>query len=259
VAAITGYVSEDGRALASPGDGPTREIAPLRLAGSRLAAVLATDPDTQLDVFTENGLCYRGSFASHEPQTGAGDGEPLVTLIEGDRICGIACARGASHYAFVTERGGIKRIEQRTVAKADEEGIVAFAVPLGDRIVAVVPHGADGDILISTAGGKLLRIEAATVRPVQTGDAGGVAGIALADDDEVVSACNAEGEELLVVHAGGAGKRVPLGEYPRKGRATASSRRTSTGRRAGPARPARWPARGRSSAIRPSSSPSRAS
>jgi DNA gyrase/topoisomerase IV subunit A len=243
---ITAYVADDGRALAAPADAPAREVAPLRLAGARLVAVLRTEQERQLDVFTENGLCYRGSLADFAPETTAGDGEPLVTLIEGDRVCAVQPVEASTHYAFVTEDGVLKRIERRAIAKADADGIAAFTVPMRDRIVDVVAHGADDDLLISTAGGKLLRVDLSTVRPVQTGDAGGVAGIALAEGDRVVSAVRAAGEDLLVVHERGAAKRVPLAEYPRKGRATGgvvSAHVDRPTRGAGPAGPVAgaWP------------------
>jgi DNA gyrase subunit A len=214
------YVADDGRALVAPVDAPAREIAPLRLGGARLVAVLRCDADAQLDVFTENGLCYRGALARLEPTETAGDGEPLVELIQGDRVCAAHPVGAGSHYALVTEAGVLKRVERRTLAKADGQEVVVFAVPLRDRIVEVVPHGAEDDLLISTAAGKCLRVDLSTVRPIQTGDAGGVAGIALGDSDRVVAAARAHGAELLVVHERGAAKRVPLEEYPRKGRAT---------------------------------------
>ena len=46
----------------------------------------------------------------------------------------------------------------------------------------------------------------------------------------VVSAARAQGPELLVVHERGAAKRVPLDEYPRKGRATGGVRSQTMGR-----------------------------
>lgn len=220
MSSVTGYVTDIGTAVAVPRDVPPREFAPVRLNGSRLAAVLATTSEEQLDVFTEAGLCYRVSFSGHALERTVADGTELVPLISGDGVCAIHPSGVASHYALVTECGLVKRIERRTLAKADADGLVAFNLPLLDRLVAVVPHRADDELLISTAGGKLLRLELGLVRPILTGDAGGVAGIALTEGDRVVSACRAEGDELLVLHESGAAKRVPLAEYPVKGRGT---------------------------------------
>jgi DNA gyrase subunit A len=220
MSSITGYVTDKGAAVVAPRDLPPREFAPVRSNGSRLAAVVETTADQALDVFTDAGLCYRASLEGRALERGVAEAVELVSLISGEFVCAVHPARVASHYALVTERGLVKRIEKRTLAKADADGLVAFNVPLHDRLVAVVPHGADAELLISTAGGKLLRLDLGLVRPILTADAGGVAGIALADGDRVVCACRADGSELLVVHESGAAKRVPLDEYPVKGRGT---------------------------------------
>jgi DNA gyrase subunit A len=212
------YVASDGRALAAPGS-ETRDYAPIRLDRGELAAALSVEGNERVHVFTEAGLCYGASLFTVPRDDKVADGAQLVELIEGDRVAAVSVAGDATHYALVTEAGALKRLEARALARVDDDGTVAFRLG-NDRVVAVVPHRDADDVLVSTANGKLLRIELATVRPIQTADAGGVAGIALAEGDRVVSAAHAAREELLVLHDGGSAKRVPLADYPRKGRAT---------------------------------------
>ena len=71
----------------------------------------------------------------------------------------------------------------------------------------------------SRATGKALRLALDGIRPVKTASAGGVAGMRLEREDEVVAATRArDGELLLVLHRRGAGKAVPVADYPAKGR-----------------------------------------
>jgi DNA gyrase subunit A len=122
---------------------------------------------------------------------------------------------------FATAGGEIKRCEVRSLGALPAEGGPAYDVPEGDRIVAVVPHGRGDDAILHARGGKALRLELDAIRPVKTASAGGVAGMRLDRGDEVVGATRArDGELLLVLHRRGAGKAVPVSEYPRKGRGT---------------------------------------
>lgn len=201
---------------ASPG--LERQTAPLHHADADMAAVLAVDSAAPLHVLTQEGLCYRGSFSDLVPQSQSGDGERLIDLIEGDAVCAVLPVGTASHYLLVSEQGEIKRLEEVTLERASIDGISAYRVALGDRVVAVVPHGYEDHVLLASARGQVLRLDMRKVRTVQTGDAGGVVGMKLAQGDRVVGAARVRGSHLLTIHASGAAKRVPLSDYPAKGR-----------------------------------------
>ena len=94
-------------------------------------------------------------------------------------------------------------------------------MPEGDRLLAVVPHGPGDDAILQARDGKALRLALDGIRPVKTASAGGVAGMRLERGDEVVGATRAVDDDvLLVLHRRGAGKAVPVREYPAKGRGT---------------------------------------
>lgn len=218
---VWAYASSDGSVLVTGRSGKVTSSAPLRLADSAaLAAVIATRSDQRLLFFTERGQAFRSGL-SDNPVARTGAGKPVVPLSPGDRVAAVFSGEDAPYYLLVSAGGQIKRIPGKTIANANASGIVCCKVPDDDRIVAVVPHGQDDEILIAKAGGQLLRTETGTkLRPVPTGPAGMVAGVKLDSGDRVVCAVKAEGSSLLTVHVNGMGLAVPLSEYPVKGRAT---------------------------------------
>ncbi len=126
----------------------------------------------------------------------------------------------APYVLLVTAGGEVKRAEVAPLRRL-EPGEPLYDVPAGDRIVAAVAHDDGDDAILQARDGKALRLELRAIRPVKTPSAGGVAGMRLERGDEVVGATGTAGAELLVVlHRRGAGKAVPLADYPTKGRGT---------------------------------------
>jgi DNA gyrase subunit A len=215
------FATTDGSALVAPRASRAPSSAPVRIAASSaLVAAVATRSDQRLLIFTEQGLAARVSLSDH-PVSRGGTGRPVVPALGRDGIAAVFADDDAAYYLLVSAGGQVKRIPARTVANANTSGIVCCRVPDADRIVAVVPHGEDDEILIAKAGGQLLRLETGTkLRPVPTGAAGMVAGTKLDSGDRVVSAVRAEGTSVLTLHVTGMGLAVPLAEYPAKGRGT---------------------------------------
>jgi DNA gyrase subunit A len=98
-------------------------------------------------------------------------------------------------------------------------------VEKGDELLfaAFAPDAAD--ILFGTTAGQLLRTPAADVNPQASGSARGVAGIGLKGADKlliggVVPAEAFDKTAVYIVSEKGLVKRVPLAEYPSKGRGT---------------------------------------
>jgi DNA gyrase subunit A len=161
-----------------------------------------------------------------------------VALDKDDAVVAAFPLGMTSHYTFLTEQGMMKQIEALTVQNAHAGGIQYFKVPEGDRVVAVLPHDASGDGIIYTAQGMALRVDLAKTPLTKSGNSGGVAGIRLKEGDRVAGICGTSGEQLLVLHELGFAKRVPLAEYPQKGRGTAgvaSADPSKPGRGDGPA------------------------
>jgi DNA gyrase subunit A len=190
-------------------------------ASDRLRQLTATDTESELHVFTSNGTVFRLRVADVPIETRASPGTKAVALTRGASIAGVIGVDEPDEYLLLaTDRGEVKRAHRSVFAGSHMAGMPAFDVPSGDRLVAVVAH-ADGDeILLCSEHGKALRIDASSLRPVKSPGAGGVAGISLRADDRLVAVTLARADHLLVVHAGGHAKLVPMADYPRKGRGT---------------------------------------
>ena len=216
---VWAYVTSDGAVLVTARAARAPSSAPVKLAGSSsLVAVAAARSDQRLLVFTEQGQAVRATL-SDQPIGRTGPGRPLLSLLGRDAVVVAFSGEDAPFYLLVSAEGQVKRIPATTVANASASGTTCCRVPDGDRIVAVVAHESDYEILIAMAGGLVLRLETgAKLRPVPTGGAGMVVGVKVAAGDRVVSAVRAEGESLLNLHTSGLALAVPLDEYPAKGR-----------------------------------------
>ncbi len=216
---IWAYVASDGAALVTPRSTRAPSSAPIKLTASpSLVAVIATRSDQRLLIFTEQGQAVRATL-SDQPVGRNGAGRVVLSLMGRDRVAAVFSGEDAGYYLIVSAFGQVKRIPATTVANANAGGIACCRVPDGDRIVAVVPHEGDDEILIAKATGQVLRLETgAKLRPVPTGAAGTVAGVKLGAGDRVVCAVKADGISLLNVHASGMALAVPLTEYPVQGR-----------------------------------------
>ena len=126
----------------------------------------------------------------------------------------------ANYITLLTRRGRIKRVEASAFANIRSVGLLAMGLDEGDSLdFAKLTHGGQ-DFLVVSRNGKALRFDERTVRPMGR-TAAGVMAIRLLEGDEVISLEIVQpGGELFVLHEHGWGKRVPLEEYPSKGRHT---------------------------------------
>ncbi|MDQ0377047.1 DNA gyrase/topoisomerase IV subunit A [Amycolatopsis thermophila] len=167
-------------------------------------------------------VSLRGGMAARE----------LVPLDKGEKVIGIAPlgeqAAGSPGLALGTRQGVVKVVAPDWPVRSDEFEIIGLKD--GDEVVGAVWLG-DGEetfaFLASDA--SLLRFPASLVRP-QGLKGGGMAGIKLAADAEVVffgvvRTDDAEhGEPMVVTATGQSVKMTPFSEYPAKGRATGGVR-----------------------------------
>jgi DNA gyrase subunit A len=194
--------------------------APLTVgAGDAVAVAIATDTRAELNAFSSDGLVYRLRVADVPIESRVSRGVRAIALARGAELAGLAPMEPEGGFLLlVTARGEVKRTEAAVFSASHMGGSAAIDMEAQDRLVAVVPH-ADGDeVVLSTAHGRALRIEAGKIRPVKSAGAGGVAGIRLAPGDTVVAATTAAAESLLIMHESGQGKLVPVAAYPTQGR-----------------------------------------
>jgi DNA gyrase subunit A len=228
------YVASNGATLLTPAGARRPSSSPLRIPEqASLVAVAAARSDQSVLAFTEQGLMFRAALTG-QVVSRSGAGRPLVDPGRRDRLVSAFAGPDAPFYLVVTAGGQIKRMAAATIGQATETGTICCRVPAGDRVVAVVPHGDDDEILLAKAGGQVLRIETgARLRPVATAAAGTVAGIKVDDGDRVVTATRVapgSADALLSVHETGMALAVALEEYPVKGRGTGGVASVATDR-----------------------------
>ncbi|MEZ4658925.1 MAG: DNA gyrase subunit A [Caldilineaceae bacterium] len=124
----------------------------------------------------------------------------------------------ADYVTLLTRKGRIKRMELSAFSNIRTSGLIAMNLDPADSLDWARLTNGDEDFIIVTQGGKSLRFHEDAVRPMGR-TAAGVMAIRLLDNDEVISMDVVKADaDLLVLHSGGYGKRVPLHEYARKGR-----------------------------------------
>ena len=122
----------------------------------------------------------------------------------------------------MTARGEVKRVEASVYANEPRVGVgrpttcpTATASSRSCRTARAPTR------CCTRPAARALRIELDRLRPVKSPGAGGVAGMRLDGGDEIVAVTLArDGDLLLVVHAGGHAKAVPVELFPVKGRGT---------------------------------------
>jgi DNA gyrase subunit A len=149
----------------------------------------------------------------------------FISLDPGERLVGIVPVSAFSeevYYVVFTREGRVKKTALSEYLRVDEKPSPDLRLLGKDGIAAVLLSPGGGDYVVTTSDAKTLRFSDADLRAA--GRVGqGVQAISLSSGARVVGAdWIAEDDErmLWVASSNGFIKRSPLGEYPRKGRAT---------------------------------------
>jgi DNA gyrase subunit A len=146
----------------------------------------------------------------------------LVALDPGDRIVSFVPVPEFDEekfLLFVTRDGQVKRTGLSEYTNVRAGGIRAIGLAANDEVMMVRPSVGTGDLLLATREGLAIRFSEDSVRTMGR-TARGVRGIEVGKNDGLVAALAPRRDtELLVVGAGGFGKRVPFTEIKRQGRA----------------------------------------
>lgn len=153
-----------------------------------------------------------------------GLGSDFFTVSQGASILALVAPGEECTMMLVTREGRVKRLAMKDVPAKGEVALMRLSGD--DRLVAAFPADDSSDTLLVTRYGQLLRFASSSVRP-QGRSGGGVAGMRLAEGDEIIFACALpDGEEAQVVTVTDAGraKVTAASEYPVKGRGTGGVR-----------------------------------
>lgn len=185
--------------------------------GDRPLPILHTDSESEILCFTADGQIARLRINELPLSSRTVRGAKALQLARNQELVALARA-DAEFVLLVTEGGEIKRCTPDSLSGSHGTPTPACGLPDGDRLVAAVAHVEGAEILIATAGGKVLRTAMKPIRPVKSASAGGVLGMKLAPGDRVIGACAVTPGDLYVAHESGFGKRVAIAEIPSKGR-----------------------------------------
>src|SRR5437660_607519 len=128
-----------------------------------------------------------------------------------------------------TKLGKVKKSPLSDYSTADVDGLQDMKLAEGDAVVGALISRGQGDYFVTTSNAQTLRFSDEVLR-AQGRVGQGVAAIALGQNAQVVSFSYLDSGQaastdnflsLLVITEDGLGKKVPLSQYPQKGRATA--------------------------------------
>ncbi|MDR5609297.1 MULTISPECIES: DNA topoisomerase (ATP-hydrolyzing) subunit A [unclassified Arsenophonus] len=187
--------------------------------------LVANTHDTILCFSSRGRLYWMKVYQLPEVSRGA-RGRPIVNLLpleQNERITAILPVRefDDGHYVFMaTASGTVKKTSLKDFSRPRSAGIIAVNLNDGDELIGVDLTAGKNEVMLFSAGGKVVRFAENAVRPMGR-TATGVRGIMLQAGDKVVSLIVPRGEgDILTVTENGYGKRTEQSEYPTKSRAT---------------------------------------
>lgn len=174
--------------------------------------------------FSNRGKVYRLKVHEIPEAARQAKGTALVNLLpleSDERVTAVIPVRDfspGSYLFMVTRRGVVKKTNLEVFAGTRRDGLIAIRLDEGDELVEVKLTSGREEVILGTRLGLAIRFAEEEVHPYGR-TARGVKGIDLQPQDEVVAMdVVREDGDVLVVTAGGYGKRTPLGAYRRQSR-----------------------------------------
>lgn len=147
----------------------------------------------------------------------------VIPIAKEDRIVSVIAVKDfeapSQTLIFFTRKGQVKRTELKEYMTNRSSAIVACKLSDGDEVVQVSQSDYSKQVMLVTSKGMCIRFREDEVNAMGR-VAGGVRGIQLKDDDEIISAefMQEDEGELLVISDLGYAKRTLLCDYPLQGR-----------------------------------------
>jgi DNA gyrase subunit A len=146
----------------------------------------------------------------------------LFPITESERVTAMVTVHGFKPDTYllqVTRRGEIKKTSLDNFASVRSSGLIAMDLEEGDELVAAGLATDQDDIILVSQKGQSIKFRTSSLR-ASSRTSGGVRGIRLAADDQVIGMDVSYPDAfLLVITSGGYGKLTPIAEYPRQHRA----------------------------------------
>ena len=186
---------------------------------------MATMHNTML-FFTEKGRCYWLKVYEIPEGTRSSKGRAIQNVIQiepDDKVRAYINVKrlndadyvNSNYIVMCTKEGVIKKTLLEAYSRPRQNGVNAIVIREGDQLLEAKLTSGNAEIMIAARGGKAIRFNETTVRPIGRVGAG-VRGISLEEGDEVVGMICIEPEskqDVLVLSENGYGKRTDLEEY----------------------------------------------
>lgn len=200
----------------------------------QLRQVISTTSQEYLLCVSSMGRVFQ--IATHRIPGGtrSAKGEPLRKLLElnpAEEIIAVLPVESYDEDRFLVQFSTLGKVKKSPLSEyktADVDGLSDMKLANGDNVVIAFISRGQGEYLVTTNNAQTLRFSDDALR-AQGRVGQGVAAMALGLNATVVSASYLDREaseqtalvSLLVVTENGIGKKVPVSQYPPKGRATA--------------------------------------
>ena len=176
--------------------------------------------------FTEKGRCYWLKVYQIPEGTRTSKGRAIQNIIQiepDDKVRAYINTKNLNDEEYInnnyivmcTREGVIKKTKLEAYSRPRQNGVNAIVIREGDRLIEAKITSGEAEVMIAARGGKAIRFNESTVRPIGRVGAG-VRGIALDEGDEVVGMICIEPDskrDVLVLSENGYGKRTDLDEY----------------------------------------------
>ncbi len=188
--------------------------------------MIQTTAHSYLLFFSTRGKVYRLKAHTIPVSSRTSRGAAIVNLLplqDGETIRAIIDTRDYEtnrYLFFATAKGRVKKTRFNAYDSSLRAGLIAVKLNDDDELVEVIPTNGIHDILLSSGMGQTIRFGEDQVREMGR-NAAGVKGIKFKKQGDRVVGCDIARHDTTLIHIteAGYGKRTPVDEYPRKGRA----------------------------------------
>jgi DNA gyrase subunit A len=185
--------------------------------------LLVADTHDSVLSFTDRGRVFQ--LRAHEvpDSSRTARGTPLVNLIEiepNELITAVVATASFDKdiMLLATKKGEIKKTSLREFESVRRAGLIAMDLEPGDELVFARLAREDDDVIMVSSQGKAIRFSASELRQASRAS-GGVRGMRIGDDDEIVAMETVvPGAMLLTLSETGLGKRTDFDDYPKHSR-----------------------------------------
>ena len=176
--------------------------------------------------FTEKGRCYWLMVYDIPEGTRSSKGRAIQNIIQiepDDNVRAYINTKNLNDVEYInnnyiimcTREGVVKKTKLEAYSRPRQNGVNAIVIREGDQLIEAKITSGNAEVMIAARGGKAIRFNESTVRPIGRVGAG-VRGIMLDESDEVIGMICIEPDskqDVLVLSENGYGKRTDLDEY----------------------------------------------